>query len=311
MRIANLNGRAALTDGTRYLDIHDASQGRFGPDPMDVFARWDQFRAWAAEADPTTVDPAAAEETASSRAAPDGAELGAPVPRPRQVFAIGLNYKDHADEASLPYPEHLFVFTKFPSCLAGPNASVELPEGGEVDYETELVVVIGRETFRIDEDQALESVAGYAVGQDYSERILQLRPPVPQFSLGKSYPNFGPFGPAVVTPDELDDPANLRVTAVLEGPNAEDKGPEGWRVQDGNTRDLIFPVARIIADLSQVTTLYPGDIIFTGTPAGVGKAHGIVLQPGNVLTSTIEGIGSIRNEFVPARVPAATHGQKG
>lgn len=303
MRIANLHGRAALTDGTHYLDIHAASQGRFGPDPMDVFGRWDEFRAWVDAADAATLDPSSADPAVtagSAGPAGNGDGLEAPVPRPRQVFAIGLNYKDHADEASLPYPEHLFVFTKFPSCLAGPNVTVDLPEGGEVDYETELVVVIGRETFQVDEEHALESVAGYAVGQDYSERILQLRPPVPQFSLGKSYPNFGPFGPAVVTPDELADPANLRVTAVLEGPNAEDKGPEGWRVQDGTTRDLIFPVPRIIADLSQVSTLYPGDIIFTGTPAGVGKAHGISLQPGNVLTSTIEGIGSIRNEFRPA-----------
>lgn len=144
---------------------------------------------------------------------------------------------------------------------------------------------------------ALAAVAGYSVGQDYSERISQLRPPAPQFSLGKSFPNFGPFGPAVVTADELDDPANLRVTAVLEGPGTEGKGEGGWRVQGGSTRDMIFPVARIISELSKVTTLYPGDIIFTGTPAGVGKAHGIILQPGNVLTSTIEGIGTIRNSF--------------
>lgn len=302
MRIANLAGRAALTNGTDYLDIHTVSQGRFGPDPMDVFTRWEEFLAWTRSPDADTLVPSPAESTTTTV---DPADLGAPVPQPRQVFAIGLNYKDHADEASLPYPEHLFVFTKFASCLAGPYASVELPEGGEVDYETELVVVIGRETHRVDEHEALDSVAGYAVGQDYSERVVQLRPPVPQFSLGKSYPNFGPFGPAIVTPDELADPAELRVSAVLEGPGAEEHGAEGWRVQDGNTRDLIFPVPRIIADLSQVTTLYPGDIIFTGTPAGVGKAHGITLQPGNVLTSTIEGIGSLRNEFVPAKVLAA------
>lgn len=300
MRIANLRGRAALTDGTRYLDIHTASQGRFGPDPMDVFGRWEQFRAWADAAEAAALDPSSGDPATCAGPGVDGDGLEAPVPRPRQVFAIGLNYKDHADEASLPYPEHLFVFTKFPSCLAGPNVPVDLPAGGEVDYETELVVVIGRETHRVDEERALESVAGYSVGQDYSERTIQLRPPAPQFSLGKSFPNFGPFGPAVVTPDELADPASLRVTAVLEGPNAEHKGPDGWRVQDGNTRDLIFPVARIIADLSRVATLYPGDIIFTGTPAGVGKAHGISLQPGNVLTSTIEGIGSLRNEFRPA-----------
>ena len=288
MRIANLAGRAALTDGTRYVDIHETSDGRFVPDPMDVYERWEEFNAWG-----PTVD-------LSGGRTPTGGELGAPVPRPRQVFAIGLNYKDHADEASLPYPEHLFVFTKFASCLAGPDVDVELPTGGEVDYETELVVTIGREVHGADEAEALAAVAGYSVGQDYSERTTQLRPPVPQFSLGKSFPNFGPFGPAVVTPDELDDPARLRVTAVLEGPGTEGRGEGGWRVQDGSTADMIFPVARIIAELSAITTLFPGDIIFTGTPAGVGKAHGISLQPGNVLTSTIEGIGTMRNEFVAA-----------
>lgn len=285
MRIANLSGRAALTDGSRYLDIHEASDGRFGPDPMSVYENWEEFSAWGSALD-----------VSGGQEAPD-TELGAPVPRPRQVFAIGLNYKDHADEASLPYPEHLFVFTKFASCLAGPNVAVELPADGEVDYETELVVTMGREVHHVDEAGALAAVAGYSVGQDYSERISQLRPPAPQFSLGKSFPNFGPFGPAVVTADELDDPANLRVTAVLEGPGTDGRGEGGWRVQDGSTRDMIFPVATIIAELSKVTTLYPGDIIFTGTPAGVGKAHGIILQPGNVLTSTIEGIGTIRNAF--------------
>lgn len=276
-----------LQDG-KALDVEQASDGRFGPDPMGPWADWSAFGEWA-----KGVDYAAAQEY-------DESDLGAPIPFPRQVFAIGLNYKDHADEASLPYPEHLFVFTKFASCLAGPNVAVELPAGGEVDYETELVVTIGREVRLADETEALAAVAGYSVGQDYSERTIQLRPPVPQFSLGKSFPNFGPFGPAVVTPDELEDPANLRVTAVLEGPGTEGKGKDGWRVQDGSTRDMIFPVATIVSELSRITTLYPGDIIFTGTPAGVGKAHGISLQPGNVLTSTIEGIGMIRNEFHPA-----------
>jgi len=281
MRIANLSGRAVLIRDGLALDIEQASGGKFGPAPLDAFENWGAFRSWAEDADFARAEPF------------EERELAAPVPNPRQIFAIGLNYKDHADEASLPYPEHLFVFTKFQSSLAGPHAVVALPSDS-VDYETELVVVVGREAHKIDPADAWDVVAGLSVGQDYSDRAIQLRPPVPQFSLGKSFPNFSPFGPAIVTLDELGDPEALRLSAVLEG-----QGPAGgWKVQDGNTRDMIFSVPRIIAELSQIVTLFPGDLIFTGTPAGVGKAHGIALQPGNVLTTTVEGIGSLRNEFV-------------
>lgn len=281
MRIANLSGRAVLIQGNLALDVFKASDGRFGPDPMSTYESWTDFRDWAA-----TVDYAEASPFTET-------DLEAPVPRPRQIFAIGLNYRDHADEAGLPYPEHIFVFTKFQSSLAGPHAVVELPSD-TVDYETELVVTVGAELHKASPEDAAHGIAGYSVGQDYSERSVQLRPPVPQFSLGKSFPNFSPFGPAVVTADELGDPSTLSISAVLEG-----QGPEGgWKVQNGNTRDLIFSVPRILSDLSQIVTLYPGDIVFTGTPAGVGKARGITLKPGNVLTSTIEGIGSLRNQLV-------------
>lgn len=301
MRIANIADRAVLIDGNKALDIHGATGGNFGPSVMDIYEKWEQFSAL--------------EESLVGRVAVEGhpfedSELGIPVPRPRQIFAIGLNYKDHADEASLPYPTHLFVFTKFASCLAAPNADVVVPEG-EVDYETELVVTIGKELHQVSEDQALDGVAGYSVGQDFSERSTQLRPPVPQFSLGKSFPGFGPFGPAVVTASELENPSALSISAVLEGPSAAtspatpesaggDAGSESseWKVQDGNTENMIFPVAAIISELSKIVTLYPGDLIFTGTPAGVGKAHGIALQPGDILTSTITSVGSIRNRLI-------------
>lgn len=208
-------------------------------------------------------------------------------------MAIGLNYRDHADESGHAYPDHLVVFTKFFSALAPPHASVELPSD-TVDYETELVVVIGRGGHRIPEALAWDHVAGLAVGQDFSDRTVQLRGPAPQFSLGKSYPGFAPYGPALVTPDELPDRDALRIRAVLEG-----AGPGAPVVlQDGTSADMIFPVARIIADLSEVLTLYPGDLVFTGTPAGVGAVTGRFLRPGDALTSTIEGVGSIRNEFV-------------
>ena len=284
MRIANLADRAVLVvDDETAVDIAEASGGRFGPSPRAVFEAWDDFTVWAAEAD---LGP-------GHRF--DPAELGAPVPDPRQVFAIGLNYRDHADEANLDHPEHLVVFTKFASALAGPNVTVELPSD-QVDYETELVVVIGREVHRVGPEDAGKAIAGYAVGQDYSERAVQLRGPAPQFSLGKSYPNFAPFGPAVVTEDELDDPGKLRITAVLEGPSAG--GEKSVTLQEGTTADLIFPVERIVSDLSQVVTLHPGDVIFTGTPAGVGGPRGLFLKPGDVLTSTIEDVGTMTNRFV-------------
>ena len=289
MRIANIDHRAALNYEDRYLDIHVASEGAFGPDPMDIFTRWAAFKAWA--------DTITTREISNGfRAKPH--DILAPVPMPRQVFAIGVNYRDHADEASIPYPDNLIVFTKFQSSLAGADTEVVIPnpEHGEVDYETELVVTIGHTAHKVAEADALDYVAGYSVGQDLSERTVQLRPPVPQFSLGKSFPGFSPFGPAVVTLDEFADPNALGISAVLEGPQTEQHGGS-WKVQDGTTASMVFPVAKIIADLSEVVTLYPGDLIFTGTPAGVGKAHGIAMQPGNVLTSTIESIGSIRNTF--------------
>lgn len=286
MRIANLSGRAVLVtdgqDGETAVDVAKASDGRFGPSPRSVFEEWDAFTAWAGEAELET------------GIAFDPAELGAPVPDPRQVFGIGLNYRDHADEAKLAHPEHLLVFTKFASALAGPNVTVELPSDN-VDYETELVVVIGREVHAADLETSKEAIAGYAIGQDYSERAVQTRGPAPQFSLGKSYPNFAPFGPAVVTEEELGDPARLRIGATLTGPSAGDE--ESITLQDGTTADLIFPVDRIISDLSQVVTLYPGDLIFTGTPAGVGSPRGLFLKPGDAVTSTIEGLGTMTNRF--------------
>ncbi|WP_309615362.1 fumarylacetoacetate hydrolase family protein [Salinibacterium sp.] len=284
MRIANLNGRAVLLRGETALDIARASMGRFGPEPLAVFSDWASFVDWAPLAD------------FAGAVSFDENDLLAPVPNPSQIFAIGLNYKDHAEESGLDYPEHLVVFTKFASALAGPNVEVTLPSEF-VDYETELVVVIGVETSDADETQARASIAGFSVGQDYSERNVQRRGPAPQFSLGKSYANFAPFGPAVVTLDELLDPDQLAIGAVLEGPSAVDHGGR-WTVQDGNTSELIFPVARIISDLSHIVTLRPGDVIFTGTPAGVGMGRGIFLKPGDVLTSTIGGLGSIRNQFV-------------
>lgn len=286
MRLANLEHRAVLLHEDKATDVAEASGGRFGPDPMSLWDDWTSFAEWARGVDGS--DGVAYEEE----------RLEAPVPWPRQVFAIGLNYKDHADEAGFPYPEHLVVFTKFASCLAGPRASVPMP-GDTLDYEAELVVVVGERLHRADEERAKAAIAGFSVGQDFSERTVQQRPPAPQFAMGKSFPNCGPFGPAVVSLDELATPDALSVRCVIEGPTAGAQGANGaWTAQDGTTADLIFPVARVLSELSQVVTLVPGDIVFTGTPAGVGAPRGIALRPGDVVTTTIEGLGSLRNEIV-------------
>jgi 2-keto-4-pentenoate hydratase/2-oxohepta-3-ene-1,7-dioic acid hydratase in catechol pathway len=282
MRIANLNGRAALITDAGAVDVATASAGAFGPDPMSVYERWSDFSDWAVSAPLEGAEPFAAEE------------LGIPVPRPPQIIAIGVNYKDHAAESGIPAPDELLVFTKFLSSLAAPNATVELPSD-DVDYETEIVVVIGKQGHLIDTQDAWSHVAGIAVGQDYSERTVQRRPPVPQFSLGKSFPNFGPFGPFVVTPDEFPNRDAITFGATLDRP-----GEDPIVLQTGNTDQLFFPIDEAIHRLSKIVTLMPGDVIFTGTPAGVGLSRGILMRPGYRLTTTLDGIGSFTNRFVAA-----------
>lgn len=281
MRIANIDGRLALAVQSGYIDVADASGGDFGPDPQAVYENWEEFAKWA-----RAVDTSASEVKVVS----DDAVLGAPVPRPRQVFAIGLNYRDHAAESNFDLPTTPTVFTKFPTSISGHNHPVEMP-AGSVDWEVELVAVIGKRCDFVDEADAWDHVAGLTVGQDLSERQLQLSGPVPQFSLGKSYRGFAPMGPQLVTVDELPDRDNLEIGCSLEG---------GEVLQKGRTADLIFSIPQLIAHLSSVCPLLPGDVIFTGTPSGVGGARTPqkFLQPGEVLVSWIEGIGTLRNPMI-------------
>lgn len=287
MRIANLDNRAVLVVGDpgdeRAVDIATASDGRFGPDLPSVFTSWDEVRAWASE-----VDPAGTTTTAIDRT-----RLGAPSPAPRQVFAIGLNYREHAAESGMEAPTHLPpVFTKYVSSFSGPDTEVVIPDGGNVDWEVELVVVIGRQGHRVAETDAWSHLAGVTVGQDISERVAQMRGPAPQFGLAKSFPGFAPQGPWLVTPDEFADPDDLELGCRI----------DGEEVQRGRTREMIFPVPALIAALSENVTLYPGDVIFTGTPAGVGMGRDPqrYLQPGETLDTWIEGIGELHQRFVAA-----------
>jgi 2,4-diketo-3-deoxy-L-fuconate hydrolase len=277
MRIATIDGRAALVLGDEIADVATASDGAFGPDPMGLYDDWDAFAGWA--------------RTVGRGTAPlDETTLGNPVPRPRQVFAIGLNYRSHAEESGMAVPDVPATFTKFPASLAGPFADIEIA-GPSIDWEVELVAVVGRPADRVAEADGWHHIAGVTAGQDISDRHLQFAAGA-QFSLGKSRRGYGPMGPSVVTPDELPDRDDLALGCSV----------DGEVVQDARTSDLIFSVPRLVAELSAVLTLLPGDVIFTGTPAGVGfiRQPPRSLQPGQLLETWIEGVGTMRNRCTGA-----------
>jgi len=275
VKLANIDGRAALVLGDEIADIATASRGLFGADPMALYDQWDELRDFAATV--TTATGPLVE-----------AALRNPVPLPRQVFAIGLNYRSHAEESGAALPEVPAVFTKFPASLAGPFDDVAIV-GDSVDWEVELVAVIGRTADHVEQSDAWSHVAGVTIGQDISDRHLQFAAGA-QFSLGKSRLTYGPLGPWVVTPDELDNPDDLGLGCSV----------NGEKMQDARTNDLVFDVAQLVAELSAVLPLLPGDVIFTGTPAGVGivRQPPRFLRPGDTLESWIEGIGTIRNRIV-------------
>jgi 2-keto-4-pentenoate hydratase/2-oxohepta-3-ene-1,7-dioic acid hydratase in catechol pathway len=226
------------------------------------------------------------------------ADLLPPVPRPSQVFGIGLNYADHAAESKLDLPENPLVFAKFPSSLTGADVEVKLA-GDKVDWEAELVVVIGRTGRDIAESDAWDHVAGLSVGQDLSDRAVQWWGNPAQFNLGKSFAGYAPVGPAVVSLDEVRAGHDLDALAIRSTISDGD-GDEPRTLQDGNTRDLIFPITDLVARLSAIVELRAGDLIFTGTPAGVGAGlkPPVFLRPGQVMTTEIEGVGTIRQRLV-------------
>lgn len=277
MLLGNLAGRLVIAADGAAVDVERASGGRFGPDPQGVYAVWEEFVDWA-DALPSE---AAAEPV-------DATRLGPPVPAPRQVFAVALNYPEHAAEAQQERPETPLIFTKFPTCLAGAATEVALP-GAMVDWEVEVVVAIGREARAVAAAEAWDHVAGVTAGQDLSARDVQRLGPVPQFSLGKSFPGFGPTGPWLATTDELDRDA-IELECVLGGET----------VQRGTTAEMIFSVPELIAYVSGICPLLPGDLLFTGTPSGVGarRTPPRFLAPGDELVSRVAGVGEIVQRFV-------------
>ena len=275
-RLANVDGRAALIEGDDYYDLAELSGGSLGPDPMTAIADPAQLSVLSATLSGRTPTGRLAEVT-----------LGPPVPSPQKSFAIGLNYQAHADEGGMEVPAAPLVFTKFPSCIVGPSADVEMRSDG-CDYEGELLVVIGPGGKDIAKQDAWNHVVGLAVAQDISDRPAQFAAKPPHFDLGKSFDTFGPIGPVLVSVDEVADRDNLRIVTKV---NDEVR-------QDATTASMIFDVPTLIQYLSRITTLVTGDVIFTGTPEGIGAAQGKFLQDGDVITTTIEGIGTISNRCV-------------
>jgi 2,4-didehydro-3-deoxy-L-rhamnonate hydrolase len=276
VRIANLSGRLTLIADAGAIDVEQASDRRFGSDPQRVYERWSEFVEWAAAAPSSSAVPFSAEQ------------LGPPAPRPAQVFGIGANYRSHAAEGGLDVPEWPMVFTKYVSSFTGPVGEIELPSDA-VDWEVELVFVIAQLARNVPAERGWEYVAGLTVGQDLSEREIQLRGEIPQMSIGKSLPGFSPMGPFLVTPDALPDRDALAISCSVDGET----------VQQASTGDLVFSVPALVAELSAMMPLLPGDVVFTGTPAGVGLARrpARFLQPGEQLVSRIEGIGEMRHTF--------------
>jgi 2-keto-4-pentenoate hydratase/2-oxohepta-3-ene-1,7-dioic acid hydratase in catechol pathway len=280
MRLANISNRLMLVTGEdRVIEVCGNTGGIFSPSIQECYGRWDELREIAGTIAESAGRPLSDFELA---------DFGNPAPQPRQIFAIGLNYAAHAAEASLAVPTELTVFTKFVTSLTGPHGTITLPPG-TVDWEVELVAVIGRGGRNIASEDAWGHVAGLSVGQDLSERTMQASGPAPQYSLAKSFPGFAPIGPFLVTPDEFDDPGSIDLGCAI----------NGEEVQIGNTSDMVFPVPEIIARLSKVTTLLSGDVIYTGTPPGVGVGRNPqrFLKPGDELVTYARGVGEMRHRF--------------
>jgi len=276
-RLGNVDGRAVLVDDRDgWHDLGALTGDDALADANAALADPERLRTLAGALDDRSPEGALADVV-----------LGPPVPRPRQVFAIGLNYRSHAEESGVEVPPTPLAFTKFPGCLCGPTDDVELA-AETVDFEVELVVVVGTGGRDLAAEDAWDHVAGITIGQDVSDRALQFASSPPHFDLGKSRPGYGPIGPLVVSIDRVDDPDDLALACSVNGEVR----------QDDRTSGLVVGVPGLLAYLSSILELFPGDLLFTGTPAGVGMADGRFLAPGDVIESTIEGLGTMRNRCV-------------
>ena len=273
---ANVNGKSALVRKNSFYDLEAISDGAVSADPMEALTTPEALHDLSANL-----------EAFAASGNVDDVVLGAPVPRPTNSFGIGLNYQTHVDEAAMETPDVPMVFAKLPTCITGPTSDVQM-RSGECDYEGELVVVIGPGGKDINEDQGWEHVVGLTVGQDFSDRGAQFMNTPAQFTLGKSMDSFGPTGPVLVSTDSFSDPADLELRTWVNGE---------LRQQD-RTSSLIFSIPKLIAFISRFVTLKTGDLIFTGTPEGVGFRNGVFLTDGDVVRTSIEGIGTLENRCI-------------
>ncbi|MHB1424786.1 MAG: fumarylacetoacetate hydrolase family protein [Gemmataceae bacterium] len=285
MRLATIQTpsgpRAAVLMGDEYIDLH-ATRSDLPVRVRDLLAGGAAMLRGAAEA---AARPDAVRHPAAS------VKLLAPIPDPPKIICIGLNYRDHAEESGVPLPREPVLFSKFATALIGPGEAIRLPAvSREVDYEAELVLVVGKKGRHLKAADALSHLAGCTIGHDVSARDWQLKKDGKQWLAGKSFDTFAPIGPVLVTLDELGDPHELSIRLRL----------NGQTMQDSNTRQLIFRAGDLLAYISQVATLEPGDLIFTGTPSGVGFARKpqVFLKGGDVVEVEMEKIGVLRNHVV-------------
>jgi 2-keto-4-pentenoate hydratase/2-oxohepta-3-ene-1,7-dioic acid hydratase in catechol pathway len=276
LRHARHDEPAAVFDD-QVIGLHDAgfhdllSLIAGGADAMDRVLRWVESAPGGERFDPS------------------GMKLHAPIPRPPKIICIGLNYRDHAEESKMAIPEVPTVFSKYTTAVTGHMHPIVLPRNSaKTDYEAELAVVIGKGGRHIRESQWRDHVFGYTILNDVSARDFQMA--TSQWMMGKTFDTFAPMGPAIVTTDEIEDPHNLNISLTL----------NGQVMQNSNTRNLIFDVPKLIAHLSSVFTLEPGDVISTGTPAGVGfvRKPPVYLQPGDEVVVQVQGLGQLMNPVV-------------
>lgn len=285
MRLATiqtpLGPRAALLDGEQYVDLHSTDTNL--PASLRLFLEGGTTLLHLARE--------AAQQPKAARTPVQSAKLLSPIPDPKKIICLGLNYRDHALETGAPIPKEPILFSKYATALIGAEQPIILPPvSQEVDFEAELVIVIGKRGRHIRPELAMDYVAGYTVGHDVSARDWQLKKEGKQWMVGKTFDTFAPTGPHLVTADEVPDPHLLPIRLRL----------NGQTMQDSNTKQMIFRVPETLAYLSTVFTLEPGDLIFTGTPPGVGFARKppVYLKAGDVVEVEIEGLGVLRNPVV-------------
>ncbi len=273
---ANINGRSALVQGDAFFDLATITNGAVSPNPMEAIqnsALLHQYAAQLGDYEPSGIIA--------------NADICAPIPHPRNSYGVGLNYQLHVEEAASKTPSTPMVFTKFPSCISGPTDDV-IMRSDECDYEGELLVVIGNDGKDIAKEEAWSHILGLSVGQDFSDRGIQYKDQPAQFNLGKSFDTFGPTGPYLVSTDSFTDPSDLGILTTVNGEVR----------QSDRTSNMIFDIPTLVSYISSITALAVGDIIFSGTPEGVGFRNGSFLKDGDIVETTIEGIGTMRNRCV-------------